>query len=100
MTVNPARRSQGAPRAPYAATESILVNALVRDDVACHPLVIQELALGSIKNRDEVLTLLGRLTQSPFVIAPVRVRADGLRRIATPPATTVNRWPLTSPRSA
>lgn len=47
------------------ATESTLVNALARDDVACHPLVIQELALGSIKNRDAVLASLGRLTQSP-----------------------------------
>ena len=47
------------------ATESTLVNALARDDVTCHPLVIQELALGSIKNRDAVLASLGRLTQSP-----------------------------------
>ena len=47
------------------ATESTLVNALARDDVACHPLVIQELALGSIRKRDVVLELLGRLTQSP-----------------------------------
>ena len=47
------------------ATDSTLVNALARDDVACHPLVIQELALGSIKNRDVVLASLGRLTQSP-----------------------------------
>jgi predicted nucleic acid-binding protein len=47
------------------ATESTLVDALARDEVACHPLVIQELALGSIKNRDAVLASLGRLTQSP-----------------------------------
>lgn len=47
------------------ATESTLVNALARDDVACHPLVIQELALGSIKNRDAVLASLARLKQSP-----------------------------------
>ena len=47
------------------ATDSTLVNALARDDVACHPLVIQELALGSIKNRDAVLASLDRLTQSP-----------------------------------
>ena len=46
-------------------TESTLVDALARDDVACHPLVIQELALGSIMNRDAVVELLGRLTQSP-----------------------------------
>ncbi len=47
------------------ATEAPLVDALARDDVACHPLVIEELALGSIKNRDAVLASLGRLTQSP-----------------------------------
>ncbi|MDP3710981.1 MAG: type II toxin-antitoxin system VapC family toxin [Mycobacteriales bacterium] len=47
------------------ATESTLVDALARDEVACHPLVIQELALGSLKNRDAVLASLGRLTQSP-----------------------------------
>jgi len=47
------------------ATEPSLVDALARDDVACHPLVIQELALGSIKNRDAVLASLGRLMQSP-----------------------------------
>lgn len=46
-------------------TESTLVDALARDVVACHPLVIQELALGSIKNREAVLASLGRLTQSP-----------------------------------
>ncbi len=47
------------------ATESTLVDALARDDVACHPLVMQELALGSIRKRDAVLELLGRLTQTP-----------------------------------
>ena len=47
------------------AAEPNLVNALARDDVACHPLVMQELALGSIKNRDAVLASLGRLTQGP-----------------------------------
>ena len=47
------------------ATESTLVNALARDEVSCHPLVIQELALGSIKNRDAVLASLSQLTQSP-----------------------------------
>jgi predicted nucleic acid-binding protein len=47
------------------ATEPALVDALARDDVACHPLVIQELALGGFRDRDAVLELLGRLTQSP-----------------------------------
>jgi predicted nucleic acid-binding protein len=47
------------------ATEPVLTNLLARDDVASHPLVIQELALGSIKNRDAVLDPLGRLKQVP-----------------------------------
>ena len=45
------------------ATEPVLTNLLARDDVASHPVVIQELALGSIKNRDAVLASLGRLKQ-------------------------------------
>lgn len=47
------------------ATESTLVAALARDDVACHPLVIQELALGSMHKRDAVLELLGRHESEP-----------------------------------
>lgn len=47
------------------ATEPALTNLLARDDVACHPLVIQELALGSIKSREAVLASLGRLKQVP-----------------------------------
>jgi predicted nucleic acid-binding protein len=47
------------------ATEPTLVDSLARDEVACHPLIIQELALGSIKDRDAVLASLGRLRQSP-----------------------------------
>lgn len=47
------------------ATEPMLVDALARDDVACHPLVIQELALGSIKDRDALIALLSELTQGP-----------------------------------
>ncbi|MBK5308066.1 MAG: type II toxin-antitoxin system VapC family toxin [Frankiaceae bacterium] len=42
-----------------------LTDLLGRDEVACHPLVIQELALGSIKNRAVVLASLGRLRQCP-----------------------------------
>ena len=47
--------------------EPTLTDLLGRDEVACHPLVIQELALGSIKNRDLLLTSLGRLQQCPSV---------------------------------
>lgn len=46
------------------AADQKLTDLLDRDEVACHPLVIQELALGSIKNRNLVLASLGRLRQS------------------------------------
>lgn len=45
--------------------ELTLTDLLGRDEVTCHPLVIQELALGSIKNRELVLASLGRLRQCP-----------------------------------
>jgi predicted nucleic acid-binding protein len=46
-------------------SEPTLSDVLARDDAACHPMVIQELALGSLKNRGAVLASLGRLTMSP-----------------------------------
>lgn len=46
-------------------TDPTLTELLASDEVACHPLVIQELALGSLKNRDLVLVALGRLRQCP-----------------------------------
>lgn len=48
-------------------SEPSLNDVLARDEVACHPLIIQELALGSLKNRDAVLASLSRLTMSPFL---------------------------------
>lgn len=42
-----------------------LTDLLDHDEVASHPLVIQELALGSMKNRHLVLSSLGRLRQCP-----------------------------------
>lgn len=47
------------------ATEPELVELLERDEVGCHPLVVEELALGSIKQRADVLQLLGRLSMFP-----------------------------------
>lgn len=49
---------QGVPR---------LAQQLERDEIASHPLVIEELGLGSISRREEVLALLGNLTQLPVV---------------------------------
>lgn len=44
-----------------------LVDVLERDEVGCHPLVIEELALGSIKRRDEMLDLLSNLAAFPVL---------------------------------
>jgi predicted nucleic acid-binding protein len=45
-----------------------LVALLEADEVGCHSFVIEELALGSIKQRTAVLELLGNLRQFPLVI--------------------------------
>ena len=37
------------------------------DRVGCHPLVVEEVALGSIRQRDKVLSLLANLHQFPAV---------------------------------
>lgn len=49
------------------SAETRLVDLLAVDQVGCHSLVIEELALGSIKERDVVLDLLGNLRQFPDV---------------------------------
>ncbi len=49
------------------ATEARLVGLLTDDEIGCHPLVVEELALGSIKQRDVVLGLLASLHQFPTV---------------------------------
>jgi len=51
----------------FHASEPLLV-ALLRDDqVGCHRAVIEELALGSIKQRDSVLALLESLHGFPVL---------------------------------
>ena len=45
--------------------ESKLVEQLTLDEVGCHPLVVEELALGSIARRNSVLELLASLWQFP-----------------------------------
>ena len=49
------------------AVEPRLVDLLGNDEAGCHPLVIEEMALGSIKQRDVVLDLLANLYQFPVV---------------------------------
>jgi predicted nucleic acid-binding protein len=46
-------------------SEPTLVDVLARDEVACHLLIIQELALGSLKDRNALLASLSRLSMSP-----------------------------------
>lgn len=48
------------------AAEPRLIGLLAEDEIGCHPLVIEELALGSIRNRDDVLDLLANLYQFPM----------------------------------
>lgn len=55
------------------AGEPRLVDALVQGRVCVHPFVIGELACGNIRNRREVLELLGRL---PFL--PIATDAEAL----------------------
>jgi predicted nucleic acid-binding protein len=44
-----------------------LADLLDREQVTCHPFVIGELALGSLKRRTEILALLARLPIAPVV---------------------------------
>lgn len=48
-------------------TEPDLVRELERDQIGCHAAVIEELALGSLRDRGAVLELLGELTRFPIV---------------------------------
>lgn len=47
--------------------EPTLVDVLARDEVVCHTLVIQELALGSIKERQLLLDSLVQLRGCPLL---------------------------------
>lgn len=49
------------------AAEARLVGLLTEDEIGCHRLVIVELALGSMKQRDVVLGLLSGLYHFPAV---------------------------------
>lgn len=48
-------------------TEARLVDLLGLDHVGCHPLILEEIALGSIRQRDLVLDLLANLYRFPTV---------------------------------
>lgn len=49
------------------ANEPALVERLHDDAVGCHPYVIEELALGSVRSRSRVLALLTNLRTFPLV---------------------------------
>jgi predicted nucleic acid-binding protein len=48
-------------------TEAELVDLLARDEVGSHPMVLEELALGSLKRRNAVISLLSALYRFPSV---------------------------------
>lgn len=58
-----------------------LVARLSDDAVGCHPAVIEELALGSIKDRERVLTLLGDLHRFPTLTHTEVLELVGRRRL-------------------
>ncbi|MGH3970674.1 MAG: type II toxin-antitoxin system VapC family toxin [Mycobacterium sp.] len=61
-------------------TDHQLVALLGADEVGCHAYVIEELALGSIKQRTVILELLGSLHQfSVLTHAEVMALVDGRR---------------------
>ncbi len=47
--------------------DPLLTSLLERSGVLVHPWVVGELALGNMRNRDEVLTLLGDMPQAPVI---------------------------------
>ena len=49
------------------ASDDTLVSLLDQDRAGTHPMVIEELALGSMKNRARVLRLLGNLWKFPVL---------------------------------
>jgi predicted nucleic acid-binding protein len=63
------------------AADPTLTDLLGRDEVACHQLIIQELALGSIKDRDLVLDSLARLRQCPTLSQDEMLTLVSTRRL-------------------
>jgi predicted nucleic acid-binding protein len=49
------------------ATEPVLVDLLARDEVGSHPMVVEGLALGSLKERNSVISLLSALHRFPSI---------------------------------
>lgn len=49
----------------FKKTDSFLVNSLKEDRVVVHPLIIQEISLGHIKNRELIIELVSYLHIAP-----------------------------------
>ena len=49
----------------FHRSDPVLVNLLHEDEIGTHPLVAEELAMGSLKARDDVLKHLAHLHQFP-----------------------------------
>ncbi len=47
--------------------DPVLETLLLEADVVCHPFIIGELACGDLKNRREILSLLGALPAAPVI---------------------------------
>lgn len=58
--------------------ESLLLEAVV----ACHPFVLGELACGTLKNRAEILSLLGSLPSTPVIAQEEFLRFVDMNGIA------------------
>ena len=51
----------------FHRSDPVLVNLLHEDEIGSHPLVAEELAMGSLKARDDVLKHLAHLHQFPVL---------------------------------
>lgn len=51
----------------FKKTDSFLVSALKEDRVVVHPLIIQEISLGHIKNRELIIELVSYLHTVPII---------------------------------
>lgn len=63
------------------ASDPELTRLLGDDEVGCHPYVIEELALGSIKQREAVLDLLENLSRFPVLRHPEVMTLVSCRRL-------------------
>ena len=61
--------------------EPLLVRLLTDDEIGCHDMVIEELALGVMKQRDSVLGLLSNLHRFPTVTHPEILHLVDHRRL-------------------